>query len=133
MSKQSAALVTLTLLGASFAMAFPVASAQTKMASDGASRPPLPSGLDKRFLDTTADPCVNFAQYACGNFNKLYPMPADVSSYWLGVMVNEYTEYALHSLLEKVESDKPSRTPNEQKVGDFYAGCMDTNAIQAAG
>lgn len=133
MNKRSAALVTLTVLGASFAMAFPAASAQTKMASNGTSSPPLPSGLDKRFLDTTADPCVNFAQYTCGNFTKLYPIPADLSSYWMGVMVNDHNEYALHALLEKVEADKPSRTANEQKTGDFYAGCMDTSAIQAAG
>ncbi len=45
----------------------------------------------------------------------------------------EHTEYALHSLLEKVEADNPSRTPNEQKTGDYYATCMNKDAIQAAG
>ena len=108
-------------------------SRETNTAADGAGSIPLPSGLDKRFLDTTADPCVNFAQYSCGNFTSHYPIPAYMSSYGPGAIIFEHTEQAVHSLLDKVQADDPSRTPDEQKVGDFYASCMDTNAIQAAG
>jgi endothelin-converting enzyme/putative endopeptidase len=133
MRKQSGAMTTLALLGASFAICLPIASAQTKTAADTEKSPPLPSGLDKRFLDTTADPCVNFAQYSCGNFTKLYPIPEDRSAYGTGAIVVEHTKRALHSLLEKVDSDDASRTPNEQKIGDFYAACMNSDAIQAAG
>ena len=101
--------------------------------SGPAKAPALPASLDKRFLDTTADPCVDFARYSCGNFPKVYPLPADQSGYGTGAVLFEHTEYALHSLLERVEADNSSRTPNEQKVGDFYATCMNTEAIQAAG
>ena len=121
------------LLGASLAMSIPTASAQSTTAADAEKNPPLPGGLDKRFMDTGADPCANFAQYVCGNFTKIYPIPADMAGYGSGTIVFEHTEYALHSLLEKVAADNPSRTPNEQKTGDFYATCMDTDAIQAAG
>jgi putative endopeptidase len=127
------AMTTLTLLGASFAICLPITTAQTMTAVATEKSSPLPSGLDKRFLDTTADPCVNFSQYSCGNFNKLYPIPEDRSAYGTGALVHEHTEQALHSLLEKVESNDSSRTPNEQKIGDFYATCMNTDAIQAAG
>jgi len=130
MRRQSKALAILTLLGA---IALPAASAQTNASADGANSVPLPSGLDRRFLDTAADPCVNFAQYSCGNFTSHYPIPAYMSSYGPGAIIFEHTEQAVHSLLDKVQADDPSRTPNEQKVGDFYASCMDTNAIQAAG
>jgi putative endopeptidase len=95
--------------------------------------PKLPSGLDKDFMDTTADPCVDFAKYACGNFSKLYPIPADKSSFGSFAIVYDQTQVELHTLLDKVEKDSASRTPNEQKIGDYYASCMNVDAIQAEG
>ena len=123
--------VALILAFATLYIPFLQAQADSVAASD--KNPTLPSGLDKRFLDTAADPCVNFAQYSCGKFAKLYPIPADKSSYDEFDIVSEHTEFALRSLLDKVKADTSSRTPNEQKTGDFYATCMDTEAIQLAG
>ncbi|MGA8150063.1 MAG: M13 family metallopeptidase [Terriglobales bacterium] len=90
-------------------------------------------GLDKRLIDTTADPCVDFFQYACGNFSKLYPIPADRSSFGTGAMVAEYTEHQLHVMLEKAAEGGASRTADEQKIADYYASCMDTTAIDGDG
>jgi endothelin-converting enzyme/putative endopeptidase len=90
-------------------------------------------GLDQQLIDRSADPCTSFFQYACGNFDKLYPIPADMSAFGTGAIVYNHTQYVLHSLLEKAAVDNPSRTPDEQKIGDFYASCMDTDAIHAAG
>ena len=90
-------------------------------------------GLDEQLINRSADPCTNFFQYACGNFSKLYPIPADMSSFGTGAMVYNHTEYVLHTLLESVAADNSSRTPDEQKIGDFYASCMDTDAIHATG
>ncbi len=132
MTKFIPVLSVVVLLGISTSTTFPpVAGAQVKGAAE--TNPPLPPGLDKRFLDPGADPCVDFARYSCGNFPKVYPIPADMSAYGTGAIVFEHTEYATHSLLEKVKAADPSRTTNEQKIGDFYATCMDTSAIQAAG
>jgi putative endopeptidase len=109
------------------------ACAQTTPAAIAEKNPQLPSGLDNRFLDTSVDPCVDFARYSCGKFPKLYPIPPDMAGYGTGAMIFEHTEFALHSLLEKVDADNPSRTPNEQKVGDYYATCMNAEAVEAAG
>jgi putative endopeptidase len=117
------------LLAALFLQPLPYAHPQAAADKD----PVLPAGLTKDFIDTSADPCTDFAKYACGNFSKINPIPADMSRYGPGAMVYNHTQFALHALLEKVSTNNPSRTPNEQKIGDFYASCVDTSAIDAAG
>jgi putative endopeptidase len=96
-------------------------------------KPELLGGLDKRFIDTNADPCVDFFKYACGNFAKYFPIPKDRSSYGSFVMVSERNEYELHTILEKAAAGGAERTPNEQKIGDYYASCMDVDAINKRG
>jgi putative endopeptidase len=103
-------------------------------ASGGSEKKPeLLSGLDKRFIDTGADPCVDFFKYACGNFTKYYPIPNDRSGYGTGALVADRNEYILHTMLEKAAAGGADRTPNEQKIGDYYASCLDVDAINKKG
>jgi putative endopeptidase len=90
-------------------------------------------GLDKRLIDAKADPCVDFFQYACGNFSNLYPIPNDRSAYGTGAMIADHTEFVLHAMLEKAASGAAGRTPNEQKIGDAYASCLDSETIEKKG
>jgi putative endopeptidase len=107
--------------------------AQTPSPAPSADSPSLLPGLDTRLIDRTADPCADFFQYACGNFSKLYPIPKDRSSYGTGAMIAEYTETALHAILETAAAGGAERTPNEQKIGDFYASCTATDTIDQNG
>jgi len=107
-------------------------SAQSQSAAATQDKP-LPSGLDKRFIDTSADPCVNFFQYACGKFSQIYPIPSDRSGFGVGTLIAEHNEFILHTMLEKAAAGGAERTANEKKIGDYYASCMDTAAIDRKG
>jgi len=126
-------IATSALLCALFGLDALLVRSQTKSANETDKIVSLSSGLDKRFLDATTDPCVDFARYTCRNFSKYYPIPEDRSSYDVAAVVSAHMEYTLHSLLERASADDRPRTPNEQKIGDFYASCMDLDTIQTTG
>jgi putative endopeptidase len=90
-------------------------------------------GLDPTLRDTSVDPCSNFYQYACGGWLKQNPIPADESSYGRGTELEEQNRLVLKAILEKAAAGGSARSADEQKIGDFYATCMDTAAINERG
>ena len=90
-------------------------------------------GLDPSLRDTSVDPCVNFFQYACGTWLKRYPIPPDRSSFGIDTQLTENNNLILKSILERASDPSSQRDPDTQKIGDYYATCMDTPAIDKAG
>jgi putative endopeptidase len=90
-------------------------------------------GLDVTAMDQSVDPCVDFYAYACGGWQKKNPIPADQSSWSLTAKLQEENRQVLRLILEKAAAPDPHRGPIQQKIGDFYASCMDEKAVDAAG
>src|SRR5712692_791067 len=84
-------------------------------------------------IDKTVDPCVDFYQYACGNWLKTTEIPADRSSWVSFVELEERNMAILRDILEKASADDPSRNATDQKIGDFYSSCMDEKTVEARG
>jgi putative endopeptidase len=109
---------------------------QMKIVADG-SKPneiylPIP-GFDTTSIDTAVDPCNDFYKFACGKFAANHPIPADqpdVDQFYALYNVNTQ---ALNGILNKAAAGGAGRSPDEQKIGDFYKACMDTEAIDAKG
>src|SRR5690242_9488273 len=90
-------------------------------------------GFDPAALDRTADPCVNFYQYACGGWMTANPIPGDQSRWGRFNVLQERNRTILQSILEGVSMNKAGRTVVEQQIGDYYSACMDEKTIDAKG
>ncbi len=128
----------LLLLAAAIAPAqtAPASSAQQPPIAQDVTSTPAPAPEIKSFdvsaMDTTADPCVDFYQYACGNWAKENPIPADQSRWTRSFsLVQLRNQYLLWKDLESAAS--APKTALEKQYGDFYASCVDTATIEKLG
>jgi putative endopeptidase len=98
-----------------------------------AAGPASASGIDLKAMDTTVSPCQNFYQYACATWRKNNPIPSDQSRWGRFDQLRENNLAIEREILEKAAKPGAGRTPIEQKIGDYYAACMDEPAIEAKG
>jgi len=91
------------------------------------------SGFDPTALDRSANPCVDFYQYACGTWMGSNPVPGDHSRWGRFDALQERNRTILQNILETASANSPGRSAIDQKIGDFYASCMDEKTIDARG
>jgi putative endopeptidase len=90
-------------------------------------------GFDTANLDKTCKPCDDFYRFAMGGWMKANPIPPEYSTWGSFTRLLDKNQQNLKQILEAAENAKAAPGSPEQKIGDFYSSCMDTDAIEAAG
>src|SRR5712692_5819813 len=91
-------------------------------------------GFDVANLDRTCKPCDDFHQFAVGGWLKNNPIPAQYPVWGSFITLADKNQEALRGILESAAANSSAGAgSNEQKIGDFYASCMDTKEIDAQG
>jgi putative endopeptidase len=126
---------------------FPLLLAQDTPAANGNSASSKPAATaqsetaqatgEVRFspdlLDKDIDPCKDFFAYACSKWIAKNPIPADRSSWGRFNELQQRGEYVVREILEKASAQRSDRSASEQKIGDYYASCVDESAVEKAG
>jgi len=90
-------------------------------------------GFSETNLDRTCKPCDDFNQFAMGGWMKNNPIPAEYPNWGSFTMLADRNQASMRVILEEAGKANAAAGSNQQKIGDFYASCMDTSAIDAAG
>ena len=84
-------------------------------------------------LDKSCKPCDDFYEFAMGGWMKNNPIPPEFPSWGSFTILADRNQASMRGILEDSMKANPPAGSNQQKIGDFYAGCMDTAAIDASG
>jgi putative endopeptidase len=89
-------------------------------------------GFDTANLDKSCKPCDDFYRFAMGGWMKANPIPPEYSTWGSFTVLLDKNQQNLRGILEAATKANAPAGSNERKIGDFYASCMDTAAIDAA-
>ena len=134
MSRYSAALALSLTVSAAFPQS---ARPNSVLAAGGApteeAKEPKLEHFDPNLVDKTLDPCNDFYKYACSKWLTANPIPADQVYWSTGSGLELWNENLLRETLEAASKNDPNRSTVQQKIGDYWAACMDESGIEAAG
>jgi len=120
-----------------FLMVAALLSAYAQTPATQISAPALPyrPSLDLSSMDKSVDPCVDLYRYSCGGWQKKNPIPPDQTSWSVYAKLYQDNLTFLRGMLERAAQPNGKNQRNEvsQKIGDFYAACMDEPAVEKRG
>jgi len=120
------------VLSAQSRSAQPTPSSLSGGAAADETKAPKLERFDPNLIDKTLDPCNDFYKYACNKWIASNPIPADQVYWSTGGGLEMWNDNALRETLEAASKNDAKRSAVEQKIGDYWAACMDESGIEAA-
>ena len=94
---------------------------------------PYTPGVDVASMDRTADACQDFYQFACGGWIKNNPIPPDQAKWSVYGKLYQDNQRFLWGILDSLAKQTSGRNATQQKIGDYFAACMDEAAVEKLG
>jgi putative endopeptidase len=108
-------------------------ASQTRPQTASAPELPYSPSLNLTSIDKSIDPCVNLYQYSCGRWKQQNPIPPDQTSWSVYGKLYQDNLNFLRGILEQAAITTGQRDTVTQKIGDFYAACIDESAVETRG
>ncbi|NVJ99202.1 MAG: M13 family metallopeptidase [Alphaproteobacteria bacterium] len=105
----------------------------TQMVAEAAKPAMGDWGVDLTGLNKAVKPGDDFFAYANGTWLDTHEIPADRSSYGVGLIVHERAQERVKAIIEELGAKGGEKGTSEQKVGDYYASWMDTETVNKLG
>jgi endothelin-converting enzyme/putative endopeptidase len=115
-----------------FAQTIPIRTVRPAAATAAADESSVPKleHFDAGLVDKTLDPCDDFYKYSCNKWLTANPIPADQVYWSTGSGLELWNEGVLRDTLEAASKNDASRGPVQQKIGDYWAACMDESGMK---
>ena len=94
---------------------------------------PYTPSLNPAFMDRGVDPCNDLYTYSCGGWMQQNPVPADQSRWSVYGKLYDENQQFLWGILDEASKPVAGRSAVKQKIGDFFAACMDEATVEARG
>ena len=82
-------------------------------------------------MDLTADPCENFHQYVCGNWEKFHPLPESSGRQSYFNIINNHVIDAIHAAVPK--STEKSKSHAVSYLSDMFNECLNVDEREKRG
>ncbi len=90
-------------------------------------------GFDTRNMNRDVDACTDFFEFANGAWLSSTQIPASESRWGTFNVLGDRNNETLKAILTESSKTKAAKGSDTQMIGDFYAACMDEDAINKAG
>ncbi len=106
---------------------------RSRTGPDTMDNPGPAENVDLGLIDSAVPPGEDFYQHANGAWLDSYELPEDKTAFGNFYELRDQAQERVQSLIEELAAAQPEPGSVEQKIGDYYASFLDTEALNESG